>query len=128
MELLFYSLDKDSNKVFFRANYEKKDNLIIFQDKSMENTMIYLTINRDSLVFERKGNTSMTMILKENINTPFHYESSTGLFFDFEVKTKVLSIKDNKLELEYSLLDLGDEIQNVKLWITLDKENRFSNI
>lgn len=127
MELVFYSLDKDSNKVFFRTNYIKKDNIIIFQDKSIENTMICLTINSDSLVFERKGNTSMTMILKENIRTPFHYESSTGLFFDLEVKTNKLSIKDNKLEIEYSLFDLSEEIQNVKLWITLDKENRFSN-
>ena len=57
--------------------------VITFQDKATENTMIYLTINEDSLIFERKGNTSMTMTLKENIESFGHYESSAGLFFDF---------------------------------------------
>ncbi len=120
MELVFYSLDNDNNKVFFRADYERKNNQIVFVDKSIENTMIYLTINGNSLMFERKGNTSMTMVLEEMKTTSGHYESSTGLFFDFETKTKRLSIKDNKIEIENSLSVLADEMSSNKIWITLN--------
>lgn len=120
MELVFYSLDNDNNKVFFRSDYLKNGNEIIFEDKSVENTKIYLTIMKDSLVFERKGSTSMHMVLKEGIETSGSYNSSTGLFFDFTVKTKILSIKDNRIEIEYSLFVLGDEMSHHKIWITLN--------
>lgn len=120
MELVFYSLDNDNNKVFFRTDYEKKDNRIIFQDKSIENTMIYLTINGNSLLFERKGNTSMIMSLEEGKNTSGHYESSTGLFFDFVTKTKILSIIDNQIKIEYSLYVQEEEMSSHKIWITFN--------
>lgn len=120
MELVFYSLDNDNNKVFFRTEYKRINNQIIFLDKSLENTTIYLTINGNSLVFERKGNTSMNMSLKEGFISKGHYENSTGLFFDFETKTKSLSIKDNCIEIEYSLFVLSDEISSHKIWITLN--------
>ena len=83
MELVFYSLDNENNKVFFRTDFKKIDNKIVFSDKSMENTTIYLTINGNSLVFERKGNTSMMMVLEEGITHSGHYENNTGLFFFF---------------------------------------------
>ena len=118
MELVFYSLDNDNNKVFFRANYEKINNQIVFPDKATENTMIYLTINEDSLIFERKGNTSMTMTLKENIETFGHYESSAGLFFDFSIVTKKLMVLEKRIEIEYTLFILGDVIGTHKIWIT----------
>ena len=118
MELVFYSLDNDNNKVFFRADYERKNNQIVFVDKSIENTMIYLTINGNSLIFERKGNTSMTMTLMENIETFGHYESSTGLFFDFSIITKKLMVLDKRIEIEYTLSILGDVIGTHKIWIT----------
>jgi uncharacterized beta-barrel protein YwiB (DUF1934 family) len=118
MELVFYSLDNDNNKVFFRAEYKIIDNQIIFQDKATENTMIYLTINEDSLIFERKGNTSMTMTLMENIETFGHYESSAGLFFDFRIITKKLMVLDKRIEIEYTLSILCDVIGTHKIWIT----------
>ena len=118
MELVFYSLDNDNNKVFFRADYERKNNQIVFVDKSIENTMIYLTINGNSLIFERKGNTSMTMVLEEMKTTSGHYESSAGLFFDFSIITKKLMVLDKRIEIEYTLSILGDVIGTHKIWIT----------
>ena len=101
MELVFYSLDNDNNKVFFRADYKKIDNQIIFQDKATENR-----------------NTSMTMTLMENIETFGHYESSAGLFFDFSIITKKLMVLDKRIEIEYTLSILGDVIGTHKIWIT----------
>ena len=118
MELVFYSLDNDNNKVFFRANYEKINNQIIFPNNTTKNTIIYLTINENSLLFQLKGNTTITMTLKENIERVGHYEGSGSLFFDVSIVTKILMVSDKRIEIEYTLFILGDVIGTHTIWIT----------
>ena len=43
----FHSVDSDGNKVIFSENYSRKDNIIIFNDKTCPNTQIEITINDD---------------------------------------------------------------------------------
>lgn len=118
MELVFHSLDSASNKVFYKTTLKKVDNTLIFSDKTVENTTIYLTIEEDSLLFERKGNITMEMVIKENEESIGQYENINGLMFEFKVKTKKLSILKNNIEMEYALYVDEDEISIHKIWIS----------
>lgn len=118
MELTFHSLDSANNKVFYRTTFNKVDNTLIFLDKTTENTTIYLTIEKDILLFERKGNINMRLVLNLEEPTEGKYESSIGLSFDFITKTKKLKISENRIEMEYALYVEGDEISIHKIWIS----------
>lgn len=120
MDLVFYSLDDNENKIFFRTSYELLDNQIVFDDKSMENTKILLTISENSLIFERKGNVCMKMNLVLNEETKGIYENSNGLSFEFSTLCKSLLITKKKIEIEYSLFVMMDEISSHKIWITFN--------
>lgn len=117
MELMFHSLDSNDNKVFFRASYEIKNNTYVFQDKTDKGTTIYLTINDNEILFERKGNTNMQLLLSDNTLTGGHYENNVGLKFDFGVKTTSIKIESKKLEMEYSLFLDGNILSTHKIWV-----------
>lgn len=119
MELIFHSLDSASNKVFFRTTFKKVEDTLIFSDKTDKNTTIYLTKKNKTLLFERKGNITMQMVLDLENETLGHYENSNGLSFDFTIKTKKLNIRENLIEMEYALYVEEDEISIHKIWISL---------
>ena len=48
--ITFHSVDSDGNKVIFSENYSRKDNIIIFNDKTCPNTQIEITINDDMVI------------------------------------------------------------------------------
>ena len=117
MDLTFYSIDSNNDKVLYHTSYIKSENTIIFDDKSVLNTKIYLTIKDDKVLFERKGNVIMYILLDLDKITFCHYENEMGLKFDFSVKTTNLVLKNNKIEMAYQLFLENDMISNHKITI-----------
>ncbi len=117
MDLTFYSIDSNNDKVIYHTSYIKSENTIIFDDKSVSNTKIYLTIDDDKVQFVRKGNVFMNVLLEYNKNTFCHYENEIGLSFDFIVKTTNLSITNKRIEMEYDLFLENDKISSHKITI-----------
>lgn len=117
--ITFHSLDSDGNKVVFTENYTRKDNLIIFNDKSAPNTQIELKINDDlSILFCRKGDIDMSLPLSLKETKIGHYKNSMGLEFDLKVYTTVLRIENNKITIEYDL-EVDTFKQHHKIWILI---------
>ena len=50
----FYSIDNDKNEVHFLSSYERQCDTFIFKDKSVEDTIVYLTIGGISRI-KREG-------------------------------------------------------------------------
>ena len=118
--ITFHSVDSDGNKVIFSENYSRKDNKIIFNDKTCSNTEIEITINDDmSVLFCRRGDTNMYLPLSLGEKKIGHYRNSLGLEFDMIVFTTKLIIESNKLTIEYDL-NVEDIKQHHKLWILIN--------
>lgn len=118
--ITFHSVDSDGNKVIFNENYSRKDNKIIFNDKTCSNTEIEITINDDmSVLFCRRGDTNMYLPLSLGEKKIGHYRNSLGLEFDMIVFTTKLIIESNKLTIEYDL-NVEDIKQHHKLWILIN--------
>lgn len=117
MDLTFYSIDSNNDKVIYHTSYIKSENTIIFDDKSVSNTKIYLTIDDNKVLFERKGNVSMKILLEEDKLSFCHYENEMGLSFDFTVVTTYLSISNKRIEMAYELFLENDMISNHKITI-----------
>ena len=118
--ITFHSVDSDGNKIIFSENYSRKDNVIIFNDKTCPNTQIEITINDDmSVLFRRIGDTNMLLPLSLGERKIGHYSNKLGLEFDMIVLTTKLVIESNKLTIEYDL-NVEDIKQHHKLWILIN--------
>lgn len=117
MNLTFYSVDSNKEKVCYSTEFVRDENQIIFLDKSVANTTIYLTIFENSLLFERKGDILMDLPLKYGEKTLCHYKNELGLEFDFLVLTNELLISSKRIEMEYSLFLEQDKISTHKITI-----------
>lgn len=119
MEVTFYSLDDENNKIFFKSKGTKEKNIISFADKSNENTTISLEILDSSITFYRKGNVDMKMILKKNKILDCYYKNQIGLEFNFKVNCKELIIKENRIDMEYDMILDNDIMSSHKIWIKI---------
>lgn len=117
MILTFHSIDNDDNKIIYKTEYIKKDNLITFDDKSMENTQIHLTIESDSIHFQRVGDNEMDLMLIYNQKTTGFYKNSIGLEFEFEVFTSGLTINSKRISIKYTMFLEGNPMSTHKIWI-----------
>ena len=118
--ITFHSVDSDGNKVVFSENYTRKDNIIIFNDKTSPNTQIELTINDDnSVLFCRRGEINMFLPLSLGENKIGHYSNKMGLEFNMEVLTTKLNISSKKVSIEYELV-VEDVKQHHKLWLLIN--------
>lgn len=115
----FYSVDDENNKIIFKSNYEIKDNTIIFEDKSYENTKIYLYKFKDRLIFKRVGNCNMTLELIEGQALEAYYANELGLEFKFIAKCNKLSLDNNRIDIEYDMILDNDLLSSHKIWIIL---------
>lgn len=119
MQVFFYSLDNQNNKVSFNTAYKREDNKIIFEDKSIENTVIYLYIYKDKLILERKGSVEMKISFIKNKSIPSYYKNQLGLEFNFIAKCHKLTITENRIDIEYDMILDNDLISSHKIWIIM---------
>ena len=119
MEVTFYSLDDENNKIFFKSKGTKENNIISFKDKSNENTTILLEINASSITFYRKGNVDMKLILEKNNTNECYYKNEMGLEFNFKAFCKELIVKEKRIDIEYDMILDEDILSSHKIWIKI---------
>ena len=119
MIISFYSIDEELNKVSFKSDAKIVNNSIIFEDKSVKDTIINLEIYDNKIIIDRSGfiNTYFEFRLNEFFNTK--YKSEEGLEFEFKIFCNLLEIKQNRIDIEYDMI-LDENIKfHHKLWIIL---------
>lgn len=119
MRICFYSVDDDENKVSFQTEGRRDNGKIIFPDKSVPDTVIFLTVTGDRLVLERRGRVSMLLPLQEGKINPASYKNEMGLEFSFAAACRKLRIEENRIDIQYDMI-FEDEVQSShKIWIIL---------
>lgn len=121
MKITFHSINSENNKICFTSDGYYENDVLVFEDKSISNTKIYLNISSSFIEFQRKGEIEMYLKIIKNQKTAGYYKNSIGLDFEFEVNTKEVIIKNNKILLEYSLILDNEEISTHKILILLHK-------
>lgn len=119
MIVSFFSVDEELNKVSFKSEAKVINNSIIFEDKSVKDTIINLEIYDDKIIVDRSGNinTYLEFKLNETFNTK--YKSNDGLEFEFKIFCNLLEIKQNRIDIEYDMiLDESTKFHH-KLWFLL---------
>ena len=119
MEVFFYSLDNENNKVSYKSNAELSNGKLVFIDKSIESTTIHLSIMKDKLELQRIGNTNTDLVFIENKTTKAHYKNIDGLEFDFLVKCNKLITSLNRIDIEYDMILDNELLSSHKIWIII---------
>lgn len=117
MKVIFHSLDSNEEKIYFQVEGKIIKHLLIFEDKSTPNTIIYLAINKDNIILDRVGDTNMHMNFKSNQIIEGYYKNKLGLEFRIFIKTNNLIIKTNKIEIDYDLIIDDYTASSHKIWI-----------
>ena len=119
MIISFYSIDSNDNEIKFESAATLIDNTYIFDDKSLENTIINLIVLNDKIIFKRMGNVDMNLELEKNKKTQGNYKNSNGLDFDFECLCDDLAFDGKNISLGYSLMLDNNAISYHKILITI---------
>ena len=119
MIVSFFSVDEELNKVSFRSEAKQINNSIIFDDKSVKNTIINLEIYDDKIIIDRSGDVNTYMEFMKNQYFDTSYKSKDGLEFNFKIFCNMLEIKQKRIDIEYDMiLDENTKFHH-KLWILL---------
>ena len=66
MNVSFISIDDENTKISFKSEYELKDNIFKFLDKSTTNTSIEVEVIGECVRLTRNGNINMYMLFDLN--------------------------------------------------------------
>ena len=116
--LEFYSIDDENNEVHYMSSYERQCDTFIFEDKTVENTQVLLTIGNVSRI-KREGKISMDFWFDANNLTQGIYENDMGLSVIFTIKTNELFFKNNTFYVSYDLYLDDDKLSSHKIRIKL---------
>ena len=116
--LEFYSIDSDNNEVHYMSLYERQNDLIIFDDKSVENTKVFLKIGNQFEIF-RHGKVDMNFKFNKEKLTQGYYKNELGLEIDFVIKTIKLSFDNNIFNVIYELYYANEKISTHKITIKI---------
>ena len=119
MIVSFYSIDSNENEVKFESTATLIDNTYIFDDKSLNNTIINLIVLNDEIIFKRMGDVDMNLELKNGKKTKGNYKNNNGLEFSFECLCDELKMVEKNLSIGYSLIIDGEAISYHKILITI---------
>lgn len=119
MIVSFNSLDEELNKVSFVSKAKRINDIIVFEDKSVNDTMINLKIRNNSIIIDRSGHVNLYMEFKENNIFKTKYKSNDGLEFDFEIFCNMLDIKQNRIDIEYDMILDDFTKTHHKIWVLM---------
>ncbi len=108
---------KNEDCFIYESNVHIEDNKIKFQDKSVENTYIYIEIlDSDTIHLTRVGEISMDVIYKSNTKSVTTYiDNHSGFKMELETICNSVLIDDFKIIVNYSNYNYDDELTNVTL-------------
>lgn len=119
MKVFFYSIDDEKNKINFNTEGFYENDYLVFSDKSIPNTKIYLKYENNTLIFKRFGFVNMNVRLHHQEKTNAWYKNDMGLEFNFITFTKVLNYKDNRIDIEYDMILDNKVYSTHKIWIII---------
>ena len=119
MIISFYSIDSNDNETKFESEATLSENIYIFDDKSLDNTIINLIVLNDKIIFKRMGNVDMKLELELDKKTKGNYKNSNGLGFDFECLCDEFKNDEKNIALGYSLIIDGNVISYHKILVTI---------
>ena len=122
----FYSYQEGLDNIHFESNLDIYDDMWIFDDKTYEDTKIRVLFKGNGIEFIREGKVNNQMLFKLNEYTKASYSSDIGLVFDYEILTKEIMIKDNKIKIVYDYFMDKEKISSVKI-ILIMKSNLLKN-
>lgn len=104
MIVSFVSIADENNKIEFTAKAEVRLDEIIFEDKSMSNTMISIKHENSSIILKRFGATNMLMEYRLGCLTSGYYRNNEGIDFEFEIYTRYLKVGNDKYSVSYDMI------------------------
>lgn len=119
MKVFFYSIDDEENKISYNSEAHYEDDMLVFEDKSYENTKMYLKIDKDRVIINRKGMIIMNLELIGNKKTKGYYQNEIGLEFDFIIDCSNLVITDKRIDISYAMILDNQVLSSHKIWIIL---------
>ncbi len=114
--LRFYSIDSDNNEVKYFSPFVREKNTLIFEDKSVNNTKVFLTIG-ENIKIERHGNINMSFLFDLDNLTLGMYENELGLKAEFIIKTNELLVSNNNVIIAYDLYLDSEKISGHRIVI-----------
>ena len=104
MIVSFTSIDEELNKVSFESEAKCINNSIIFEDKSINDTIINLELYDDKVIIDRSGYVNLYLEFRMNESFRTKYKCDNGLEFEFDIFCNLLDIKQNRINIEYDMI------------------------
>ena len=104
----------------YKTNYQKIENKIIFNDDETNDLYIIEIINNKSINITRKGDISMKFKFILNKTTVGLYQL-LGNIYNFNIKTTLINITDEKINLIYKMKDdtNKESIYNINIYFCI---------
>ena len=93
--------------------------MIIFVDKTCENTTNHLILLDNQIKLIRLGEVNMEMLFDLSKETIGKYSNNLGLEFSFVVKCYNLKVQKNRILIEYNMILDEFTSSTHKIWILL---------
>lgn len=111
MDITFISKSTDG-VIEFTSELEIKDGVLVFEDKSIENTIVVVEVINDKMILlERFGDTNMSFNMILDKKVPAKYNNKMGLVLDISIFTKEINIKKEQIYMKYDYF-IEEEYQN----------------
>ncbi len=122
----FYSYQDGLDTISFETKVDVSNDKYSFKDESYEDTFIEFLFNENEIEFKRFGKINNLMTFRLNEYTKATYKNDMGLEFEYEVLTKEIFIKDDKIKITYDYFMDKEKISSVKIILIL-KTNLLKN-
>ena len=99
--LIYFEMINENFNINYKVFGEKKDNVLIFKDKSVSNTMMYVDFSNDMVEITRTGHVNMNQQFKLNQRLVGSYKDQTGIEANIASFTKEMVVNDNMIMLVY---------------------------
>ena len=99
--LVTFQMISENVNIDFKVFGKRENNTLIFPDKSVPNTTMYVTILADGVEIVRKGSVDMKQTFKFNQKLEGYYKNNMGIEFNLSSFTTEISITENTILIFY---------------------------
>ena len=99
--LIYFEMISENVNINFKVFGKKEDNVLIFPDKSVPNTIMNVIIENNKIEIIRSGNVNMRQVFKLGTKIEGYYKTSDGIEFEIACYTKELSVTENSITILY---------------------------
>lgn len=99
--LVTFEMVSENLNINYKVFGKKDGNVLSFPDKSIPNTIMYITIGNDFIKVERRGSVEMDQVFKHASKEIGVYKNKEGLEFEIASFTTEMNVTENLIELFY---------------------------